>query len=119
MPELYTIHVLHFGAVIPVLYALLPSKTAQTYRRLFDVLKSRQPQINPKLWMTDFEQAAITAIREYFPEVQSTGCFFHLQQCVWRRVQHLGLVGAYEEHDGRFAMSVRCLAALAFVPEMM
>ena len=32
-------------------------------------------------------------------------------------MQHLGLVGAYEEHDGRFAMSVRCVAALAFVPE--
>ena len=32
-------------------------------------------------------------------------------------MQRLGLVGAYEQHDGRFAMSVRCLAALASVPE--
>lgn len=115
--QIYTIHAIHFGSIVPLIYALLPNKTTQTYGRLFQTIKNLRPQIDPLIWMTDFEQAVITAIQENFSATTTTGCFFHLQQCVWRKVQQFGLVSAYKEEDGNFAMSVRSLAALAFVPE--
>lgn len=65
--------------------------------------------------MCDFEQAAIKAIKEIFPEVQVYGCFFHLCQCIYRHIQAYGLQNVYGE-DEEFAQYIRCLAALAFVP---
>ena len=102
--QLYTIHVSTFGTVVPLLYVLLPNKSFATYNRLFSVIKNLQPQFRPSEWMTDFETAAINAIRVNFPQVAVSGCFFHLQQCMWRKIQNLGLANAYREDDGHFAL---------------
>ena len=42
--------------------------------------------------VTDFEQAVLRA-------VDSKGCFYHLTQSTWRRIQHLGLVQQYNSDD--------------------
>ncbi len=76
--QLYTIHACIFDAVIPLVYALLPDKTMATYNRLFGALKNLQPQFTPTMWMTDFELAAINAIRQNFPSAVMSGCFFLL-----------------------------------------
>lgn len=65
--------------------------------------------------MIDFEAAAIRGISNEFPEIELHGCFFHFTQCIWRRIQSLGLAKKYEE-DHEFARKLRHLAALAFVP---
>lgn len=114
--QLYTIHGIVFGSIIPLIYALLPNKTTETYDRVFSALKCLQPSLNPQKWLTDFEKATMKSIERNFPQVRITGCFFHLQQCLWRKVQEFGLTNAYREEDGRFARSARSLAALAFVP---
>ena len=114
--QLYSIHAcILSGAVIPLVYALLPNKTMATYNRLFGALKNLQPQFTPIMWMTDFELAAINAIRQNFPGVVITGCFFHMQQCMWRKIQSLGLTNAYSEADGHFALCCKSLSCLAFV----
>ncbi len=51
-----------------------------------------------------------------FPLANQRGCFFHLSQCVWRRVQSEGLQERYS-NDPDFALQVRHLPALAYVPE--
>ena len=98
------------------MYILLPNKSFATYNRLFCAIKQLQPQFSPSEWMTDFETAAINAIRVNFPQVNVSGCFFHLQQCMWRKVQNLGLTNAYREDDGHFALCAKSLACLALVP---
>ena len=80
------------------------------------MVKNLEPRFQPELWMTDFEQATINAIHNHFNDVRVTGCFFHLQQCIWRKIQQLGLTSAYREEDGECALNARGLAALAFVP---
>ena len=37
------------------------------------------------------------ATLEVFPDAQRKGCFFHFCQCLWRKLQGLGLAVAYKE----------------------
>jgi hypothetical protein len=83
--------VVYRNAVTPVVFALLPNKTEQTYRRLIDKLLELCPSWHPKYIMMDFEKAAINAFAGKFtttpnPLVMS-GCFFHLQNSIQRKVQ--------------------------------
>lgn len=114
--QLYTIHGIQYSNVIPSVFALLPNKTQATYSRLFRELKTLRPRLRPTTIMVDFERAAINAIQEEFPDVRIRGCFFHFTQCLWRNMQGAGLQQIYTE-DANFALHLRQLAALAFVPE--
>lgn len=42
--------------------------------------------------------------------------FFHFSQAVWRQIQKTGLVANYSEEDPKFALNLKMLNALAFVP---
>ena len=66
--------------------------------------------------MTDFEKAAINALENNCISVIN-GCFFHLSQNVYRRVQVEGLSKNYQE-DPEFALKIKMLPSMAFVPEM-
>lgn len=89
--QIYTIHALKYNAVIPVALALLPDKSTAKYSNLIKTLKSHLP-LNPNTIMTDFEQSAILAFKENFPNIISRGCHFYLSQCVWRKIQSIPTV---------------------------
>ena len=82
---------------------------------MLQALKELQPGLNPDSLMTDFEKGAIRAFQGSFPGLNCTGCFFHLSQSVWRRIQAAGLQHDYQT-DPEFASWLRCLPALAFLP---
>ncbi len=46
------------GAVHPIIYALLPNKTGDTYERLFRLVKDLCPNAAPQSLSCDFELAA-------------------------------------------------------------
>lgn len=89
--QLYTIHVVQFNAVIPVVYALLPDKSGQTYTKLLRELKNLQPGLQPQRLLTDFESAAFGAFDTEFPGIIKTGCYFHLCQNVYKHIKQAGL----------------------------
>ncbi|KAH7972602.1 hypothetical protein HPB52_013888 [Rhipicephalus sanguineus] len=72
--------------------------------------------LNPSTVGTDFELAAINAIRTLLPSSDVHGCLFHMCQSVWRRVQHLALAVLYKNDVDGFTIKVRQLAALLFLP---
>ncbi|XP_025192763.1 uncharacterized protein LOC112592834 [Melanaphis sacchari] len=113
--QIYTIHVLIYNTVIPVVFALLPDKSTSTYSYLIKTLKSHIP-LNPKTIMTDFEQSAILAFKEIFPNIISRGCHFHLSQCVWRKIQSIPTIHEKYITDAEFCIQIRLLPALAYVP---
>ncbi|XP_073406402.1 uncharacterized protein [Dendrobates tinctorius] len=113
--QLYTIHVVHSGLVVPVVYTLLTDKSRSTYQRLLQELKNLQPGLQPDNLMLDFELAAIQAFESEFPNLVKTGCFFHLSQSVWRKVQNEGLKMQYQG-DHEFARWICMIPALAFLP---
>ena len=51
--------------------------------------------INPKLVLLDFEKAAISAVKEVFPDCQVIGCYFHFIQALWKNIQNKGLTTEY------------------------
>lgn len=78
-------------------------------------MKKLQPLLNPTDFTTDFEMATLNAIRENFPLAEIHGCHFHFGQNIWRHVQFTGLQKPYQM-DPDFALNIRLLIALAFVP---
>ncbi|KAK4872264.1 hypothetical protein RN001_016388 [Aquatica leii] len=50
-----------------------------------------------------------------FPQSTHRGCFFYFCQCVYRQIHSHGLKARYET-DADFALKVRLLSAIAFVP---
>lgn len=71
--------------------------------------------MNPTDVTLDFEMAVMNAIRTHFPLAEIHGCSFHFGQNIWRKVQEVGLQSVYSK-DPNFALQIRLLTALAFVP---
>ena len=86
-----------------------------TYNRFFNELTKLEPTLRPKTIMIDFEKAAINALKAVFPATLQRGCFFHFCQNLYRSITGHGLKEKYE-NDPEFALKIRMLSALAFVP---
>ncbi|CAF4495412.1 unnamed protein product, partial [Rotaria magnacalcarata] len=112
--QLYTIHGVYRNCVFPLVFALLSDKQQQTYQRLINELRRLCPSWNPKSVMIDFEKGAINAFQGTFTTLSISGCFFHLQKSIQRKLQNLGLKTNYE-NDSKFACDVNKIAALAFL----
>ena len=113
--QVYVIMAERGGFVVPILYALLPNKTEETYRRMWEKIKNLWSNFKPTSISTDFEQAALNSIRYAFPGVQLFGCLFHLQKNMRKKLSDEGLMSLYNNNPD-FALAARKIVALAFVP---
>ena len=116
--QLYTIHRKVGTKLFPLAYILLPKKNERIYERTFDILKELIPSFNPQRAMIDFEMAVFNSLDSNFPEIKTSGCFFHFCQNMWKKIQTLGeeVIRNYSE-NAEFSLACRLLPALAFVPE--
>lgn len=113
--QIFTLHGFKNNLSLPLVYALLPNKREETYAIFFRKIKELEPSVSPTTVTTDFEKAMVNAIRAEFPQIRHQGCFFHFCQSIFRKIQTNGLQPRYET-DADFALSLRFLSALAFVP---
>lgn len=113
--QLYTVHGVQHSAVIPSAYILMEKRDTASYQMAFSALNSLQPTLRPTSVMTDFERSARNSLQEAFPNTTLRGCFFHFSQCIWRCIQRTGLQERYAR-DPCFALHIRYLGALAYVP---
>jgi hypothetical protein len=109
--QLYTIYGYKNRTTIPLIYVFMTNGTTNSYNEILQMLKHNNPNFNPYSIIIDFE----TAFNDKFPQTKIKGCYFHFQQCLWRKVQENGLQALYSENV-EFSLQVRHLAALAFVP---
>ena len=58
--------------------------------------------------LMDFEKAAIDSFQQVWQYTEVKGCFFHLTQNVWRKVQGIGLQALYIQNP-ELAMRIRLL----------
>ncbi|KAK4886442.1 hypothetical protein RN001_002713 [Aquatica leii] len=84
--QLYTIHGLRNNVNIPLVFALLPNKSAATYDS-FSNIKNLNQHLNPESFLTDFEIASITSFTRQFPNSVNRGCFFILDNVFGEKVK--------------------------------
>jgi len=102
--QIYTIHGYLNGEGMPLVWALLPNNTTETYVELFSALRDALLTTfgtigNVTTVLTDFEHAAINALSQVFLTVRVKGCSFHFRQAMTRRIQREGLKAAHHGHD--------------------
>jgi hypothetical protein len=112
--QLYTIHALYHGVVVPLAYELLANKTEHTYMQFFNQF-ANLITTSPKSVMTDFEVSVINALRTTFLTSIMHGCFYHLTQNIWHKIQEAGLSNQYTS-DAQFRLFLKKLPALLFLP---
>jgi len=100
-------------------YAFLLNKYQSTYEELFSAIQDRCTELgfqaNPTTITLDFQQAVINAVMSSFgPQVNLHGCFYHLTQATWRKIQTLGLVQRYREEEVKLFCGM--LDGLTFLP---
>lgn len=116
--QLYTVHAQLDGRIFPCAFALLPNKQETTYNQFFTQLFQLVRTVNGFALtdiLVDFERAAINALSNLQPQLEIKGCFYHLCANIWKHIQSLGLQMRYNE-EPEFALHLRMLSALAFVP---
>ena len=124
--QLYSIHTYSsvLNGTLPLLYTLLPNKTKNVYTLFLNELRTAAINndlvLNPKYVTVDFEQAVIRSLKNVFPNTLVKGCNFHYNQCIFRKIQELGLQSDYDNSAEDNPKSVKSLVkltgALAFMP---
>lgn len=118
--QLFTLHIIHMGFFVPLVYGLLKDKSAETYYHMFAHIRRKMAELNlilnPVSLMLDFESGIQPCLRQHFPTATIKGCNFHFTQAVWRKVQSLGLVTHYESGIPR--RIIKSLMALPFIPRI-
>ncbi len=117
--QLYVFHAPYLNKVLPLLFCLLPDKTDNTYCRLLVLIRRLSSSIGstfkPKNIHVDFEAAMIKAVCEIITPDCIRGCLFHFSQCIWRKVQELGLASSYKKFR-HIRQLIRRFSALPFLP---
>lgn len=117
--QLYTLHVMRMGTMVPLCFCLLHAKNSTTYRRMFQLIQTACRryglEFQPSVFAIDFENSVITTISQLFPQARIRGCLFHFTRAIWRRVQSLGLTTLYQEDQGINKL-VRRSMSLPLVP---
>ena len=117
--QLYVIRAKLSTSAVTCCYALLPDKTEQSYKEMLKALLEKSADLgyplDPVNIHLDFELPVISAVKLVFgSHINFIGCFYHLTQSTWRKVQELGLVRHYDSED--FKHFCGMLEGLAFVP---
>ena len=97
--QLYVIHASMGESSVPAVFAFLERKNQAAYKELFEAIEDKLLDMNltvdPDKVICDFESALIQAVGNIFGDVDIQGCFFHLTQSTWRKIQDLRLVERY------------------------
>ena len=82
---------------------------------MFQIITDFSADLQPKGIYCDYEQAAFSAMKECFPEVELKGCFFHFAHNIHKHLKHLGLQHLHN-NVADFAVKAKMIVALSFVP---
>ena len=110
--QLFTIHCNIYGSLVPMMDALLPNKTQESYGRLFVLIS----HLKSKTVISDFEVAFTNDAEIQFSNIKIQYCFFHMEQSVFRKIVEIGCKVRYVE-DEIFRHHCKLIMSLAFIPQ--
>jgi len=102
--QLYIIRCPLGNTAVSAIYALLQRKSQHTYENLLRAIVGNcsclQHQPDPLTVVIDFESAMMRALKAVFGDhIAVQGCFYHLTQFTWRKLQDLGFGNQYNDSD--------------------
>jgi hypothetical protein len=93
--QIFTLHGYFNNNYVPLVFALLPNKTKQTYTHFLNILVLECQNIGlilkPITVIFDFDESIHIALKEVRTNVNIFECRFHLTQSLYRKIQNLGL----------------------------
>ncbi|CAF3730827.1 unnamed protein product [Rotaria socialis] len=117
--QLYVLHGLQNGEVLPVCFILTSNRKHDTYAAIFRSLKriglKMGFDLKPLSIICDFEQSFMNAVTNELPQTIVTGCWFHFCQSCYRNIQKLGMMNLYED-DAESRELLRGFMGLALLP---
>lgn len=122
--QLYTLHGMCRGEGMPLVWCLLPNKSLATYIELFTAIRQalmtryEDGATKAHTFLTDFELAAMNAIKQVFVGSRLKGCTFHFRQALMKHVTDLGLRPAYST-DPIVQDWIRQIMGLTLLPQTM
>ena len=118
--QLFTIHsFVRSGECVkqvPLAFVLMSGKRKRDYRKILRVIEGKTRGRKLEKIVVDFECALWRAIPHVFPGVLIRGCSFHWAQCIWRKIQDIGLAPAYKNDDATHKLCRKFLA-LPYLPK--
>lgn len=119
--QLYSLHVDLSRAedtvsFVPIIYARLPNKKQETYKRLFTIL-STQFGMRMVQYRCDYEVAAQQAVREVFEHVTVRGCYYHYLNAIWRMSKKLNVNTTNEGRKITHLLTLLSLLPPVLIPE--
>ena len=102
--QLYTVHGIKNARNI--------NKQEDTYERMMRHVQFLSGNANPVTINIDFERAIINACRTVYPLSLLSGCFFHLSQNIYRKVEENHLSDLYS-NDNIFRENIRMVHLLS------
>ena len=86
------------------IYAFLPGKTqgicVDFFQAIVDACERLGFNVNPENIVCDFEKSVINAAKLVLGQhINIHGCFYHLTQASWRKIQSLGLADLYKTNN--------------------
>lgn len=112
--QLYTIHSMEENNSIPIVYALLPNKRADTYIRMFTIVIKAIDEYRPEIFISDYESGVIAALPVAMSNTKHFGCYFHFRSALLKNIHAKELKNSLG--DPELAKQMRKVAALAFLP---
>ncbi|CAF4438274.1 unnamed protein product, partial [Rotaria socialis] len=117
--QLYVLHGLQNGEVLPVCFILTSNRKHDTYAAIFRSLKriglKMGFDLKPLSIICDFEQSFMNAVTNELPQTIVIGCWFHFCQSSYRNIQKLGMMNLYED-DAESRELLRGFMGLALLP---
>lgn len=89
------------GVSLPVIGALMTSKSQPLYSAVFKKIKELiglTCEFKPADLMSDFERGLQNALRETWPDSKVRGCRFHFGQAVIKKIRKLHLANEYRDN---------------------
>ncbi|KAL8574346.1 hypothetical protein ACOMHN_057338 [Nucella lapillus] len=102
--QLYVICCPLGDTAVSTVYALLQRKSQATYELLLQAIVDKcrllHMEPDPSTIVIDFEQAMMRAILAVLGDhITVQGCFYHLTQTTWRKIQELGMTNRYRDAE--------------------
>ena len=118
--QLYVIPARLGQSAVTCAYAQIKGKSQELYEEMLQA-NSRAAEalgftLDPESVHLDFERPVFSAVKNTFgSHMNKKGCFYHLTQSIWCKVQDLGLSSLYKE-DSDFRHFCGMIDGLAFHP---